>query len=117
MLNCINVGDNLVSENIFKSKILCMKCGKRYRLKLEGKLKTRNFICGGYHNGNGCTERLVIKESFIRDLLTRRFQKTLNDADIEQILDCILIKDKYDIEIRFLDGSLPILYKGNFVQY
>lgn len=101
--------------NPFRSKIICKNCGKKYRRKTEkGKFK---FICGGYHNGNGCKERIVINEEFIRGLINRRFQRELSDEELIGILDYIEIESDLIMEIHFTDGSIPILLKGSFIQF
>ncbi|KON87324.1 hypothetical protein AF332_11135 [Sporosarcina globispora] len=101
--------------NPYKSKIICSKCKKRYKKIIEsGKVK---FICGGYSNNNGCSERTVISEDFIRGLINRRFQKELSDEEIRDVLEYILVEDKLLMEIHFNDRSEPILLKGNFIQF
>lgn len=101
--------------NPFRSKIKCKHCQKNYRLKVErGK---RKFICGGYHNGNGCTNREIIHEDFILDLLNRRYNKKIACDEIEEVLDHIVIENKILMEIYFKDGSPPILLQGKFIQF
>lgn len=78
---------------------------------------TRKFICGGYNNKNGCTERIVIHEDFILELITNRFNRELSDGELEEIIEYIEIEDKRLMEIHFSDNSKPILLKGNFIQF
>lgn len=102
-------------KNPFKSKIRCRHCGKNYRSLSEKGVK--KFICGGYHNKNGCSKRVVIKEDFIRDLINRRYDGNLTNEELIEILDYVEIEDKFLMEIHFTDRSKPILLKGNFVQF
>lgn len=103
------------SKNPFKSKIICKRCEKKYRSLTERGRK--KFICGGYHNGNGCSERIVIEEDFIRDLINRRYQKDMSNEDILIVLDYVIVENKRLMEIHFKDGSSPILLKGSFIQF
>lgn len=101
--------------NPYKSKIICSKCGKKYKKIIEsGKIK---FICGGYSNKNGCTDRTVIPEEFIRGLINRRYQKELSDEELVSVLDHIVIQDRLIMEIFFTDGSDSIQLKGNFIRF
>jgi ssDNA-binding Zn-finger/Zn-ribbon topoisomerase 1 len=105
-----------MNKNPFKSKIKCKHCGKNYRLKIER--GSRKFICGGYHNKNGCKNRVVIQEEFIRDLIKRRYrEEEISNDKIVKVVDYIEIESKLMMEIHFTDGSEPILLKGNFLQY
>lgn len=101
--------------NPFRSKIKCLKCGKKYRRKVEK--NTPKFICGGYHNGNGCAERIVIFEEDIRELINKRYEKIMSDEEIINILDIIKIENKHLFEIHFKDGSDPILFKETFIHF
>lgn len=101
--------------NPYKSKIHCSKCGKKYKKIVESnKVK---FICSGYSNKNGCTERTVISEEFIRGLINRRYQKELSDNELLDVLDYIVIENKLIMEIFFKDGSESIQLKGNFIRF
>lgn len=105
----------MLHKNPFKSKIRCKHCGKNYRLLTERGV--RKFICGGYHNKSGCNKRIVIQEDFILDLIYRRYQKELSKNCLFEIVDYIEIEDKHLMEIHFTDNSIPILLKGNFIQF
>lgn len=93
--------------NPFKSRVRCKKCGKNYMRKKEKGVN--KLLCSGYHNKNGCTERVIIEESLIRELINKRYDKEMSDSEISDVLDYIIIKNKYLMEIHFSDGSEPIL--------
>lgn len=102
-------------SNPFRSKIICSKCKKRYKKIIEsGKVK---FICGGYSNNNGCKEREVVSEEFIRGLINRRYSKDLTNEELTEVLDYILIENKLIMEIFFKDGSESIQLKGSFIRF
>ncbi|MGD7047105.1 hypothetical protein FZC83_02480 [Rossellomorea marisflavi] len=101
--------------NPFKSKIYCTKCNKKYRRKMEKGVE--KFICGGYSKGIGCTERIVIKGEFIRDLINRRYERVLTDEELEQVVERIDITDEIIMDIHFTDDQDPILLQGSFIQF
>ena len=101
--------------NLFRSKIRCFHCGKNYKRKVErGSVK---FFCGGYHNGNGCKERIIIFEKDIVELINKRYGKILTDGKIREVLDYIIIEGKLLFEIHFKDENEPILFKENYIQF
>lgn len=99
------MGDGIM-KNVFRSKIKCMRCGKNYRLKIErGK---RNFICSGYHNKSGCTERIVISEDFLIEFINRRLKMGSREEfekKIDECLDQVQIHDKRQFRVLFKNGT------------
>lgn len=101
--------------NPFKKKIRCKLCRKNYRQKKEK--NTLKYICSGYHNKSGCTNRIVIYKSFLTELINKRYDRILSDEELSQIVDYIEIENKELLEIHFTDGNEPILLKETFLQF
>lgn len=105
--------------NIFKSKIVCTKCNKGYRKKVEkGKVK---FICSGYHNKTGCTVRNVISEEYLIEFINRRL-RAINKEEFEEklggVLDIIEMTDKQNFKIIFNDGDfMEMSINSKKIQY
>jgi hypothetical protein len=36
---------------------------------------------------------------------------------MREVLDRVLVRDKWDLEVHFVDDGQPIVIKGNFNQY
>jgi hypothetical protein len=101
--------------NPFKSKVKCRLCGYNYRRKTEK--GTVKLICGGYSKGIGCKERVVIFESYLRELINNRYNRELSDEEIVNVLDYIEFENERILDIYFKDGSDPILLRDTFLQF
>jgi hypothetical protein len=98
-------------KSLFYKKLRCF-CGSNFKSK---KYRSRQcYICTQADLGN-CI-RIPIEENFIKDLITRRKGK-ITEEEMSEVLDYVLVKNKWDIEVYFKEDELPMLIKGNFNQY
>jgi hypothetical protein len=78
--------------------------------------KKKCYVCSKASNYGTC-EFKPIEEDFLKELITRRYQKEMSDEEIREVTEMVMVNDKWDIEIYFTDGSDPILIKGKFMQF
>jgi hypothetical protein len=105
-----------MAKSIFSKKIFCGNCGSGMRRKNErGKIK---YLCSRYsNNSNQCSRKALIEESFILDLILKRYGE-MSTEQIRDIVDQITVRDKLEFEIKFNNDDESILFSdNNFIRY
>jgi hypothetical protein len=98
--------------SLFQKKIKCIHCGGNFKSRMYRKRKI--YICTQADLGK-CI-RIPIEESFIKDLIIRRKGK-LSDEEMREVLDHVVVADKWDMEVYFNEDDIPMVIKGNHNQY
>jgi hypothetical protein len=77
---------------LFTKLIRCGKCQSNFRRKVEkGKVK---HICGLYHKESSACVRVVVEESYLIELLSRRIEGELTRDILIQEVDYVEVFDK-----------------------
>ncbi len=103
-----------MDKPIFSRKIKCKHCGGNFKSKKER--NTRKYICSNYDNYGKCV-RIPIEEDFLKELITKRFQKEMSNEEMSEIVDEIIIEDKLLFEIHFKNSDKPIIFSEKYIQY
>lgn len=94
--------------NTFTSLILCKHCGYKYRhIKERGKSK---YLCQGYAKKIGCTERNVIEEKILLDIIQifcnrNKIELLENNKFMKSIVKIINIDNENNITIEYKNGE------------
>jgi hypothetical protein len=101
-----------MGKSLFFKKIKC-QCGSNFKHK---KYRSRScYICTSADKKQ-CDYRVPIEESFIKDLCYRRLGQ-VSDEEIVKVLDRVLVRDRWDIDVYFVGDSKPMIIRGQFNQY
>lgn len=97
---------------LFSGKIVCAKCGKKYKAKLaRGK---RIYVCSTYDNKGEC-ERNKLDEEDVMNLIELRFGYVLDE---EEVNHHIIKVDSYeDKTIVYVKNQKPIILTNSFAQF
>lgn len=108
------MGDCMRNKSLFYKLIKCGLCNGNYKkVNYRGK---NVYICSRKSNYGTC-ERIPIPESFLIEVVEMHYQKSISEINVSQLINHILIMDRWNIEITFTDGSERALIKGNFIKY
>lgn len=99
-------------KSVFFKKIKCV-CGSNFKSKMYRNRKC--YICTSADK-KLCDRRIPIEEDFIKDLIYRRLGQ-VSDEEIVKVLDRVMVREQWDIEVYFKDDSIPIKILGNHNQY
>jgi hypothetical protein len=97
-----------MGKSLFFKKIRCI-CGSNFKSKMYRNRKC--YICTSADKKQ-CEHRVPIEESFIKDLIIRR-KGNISDEEMVNVLDHVLVREKWDIEVYFKEDKLPMVIKGN----
>jgi hypothetical protein len=95
-------------RSLFFKKIKC-QCGSNFKLKNYRNKKM--YICTKVDKKE-CQYRIPISEDFIKDLIIRR-KGNISDEQMVQILDHVLVRDKWNLEVYFVGNEQPMIIHGN----
>lgn len=95
--------------------IKCENCGRNFKAKKERGI--RKYVCSSYDNYGEC-QRTVIDQSFIIELLKRRYGEgfEFSKSNIKQTVESIIVKDKYEFTINLYNDK-PIILTATYIQY
>lgn len=102
--------------NLFKSKIICTACGKKYKHKLERKRST--YICSGYANygKDFCTRRKIDEDRLVFLIKPKLNVGEITREIIEENIDKILIDKEGNIEIHYFNHEKSYLTYNQLIR-
>lgn len=87
----------------FSTKIICTKCGKKFKAKKER--KKIKYVCSGYDRyGKEFCERVVIKEEELDFMIVHKFEREMSASEIWDVIDVIEVTGGH-FKIKYKDGS------------
>lgn len=94
--------------NLFKGKIYCLRCGKRYNFKNDN--GSYIYICSGYKNyGSSFCPRNMIQEQDIINIILKHLKlQEMTNISMEKLRDEVERIDVRDnaLFIQYIDGSI-----------
>lgn len=103
--------------NTFTSLIKCTNpdCGYNYRfIKERGKNK---YLCSGYAKRKGCTERNILQEDLLLDIVQifcnrNKLELVEDNIFMKSIIDKIEINCHHDITVYYKNDEIGIFHRG-----
>lgn len=99
----------------FTSLIKCTDCGYNYRFIKERGIN--KYLCSGYAKRKGCTERNILQEDLLLDIVQifcnrNKLELVEDNIFMKSIIDKIEINCNHNITVYYKNGEKGIFHRG-----
>lgn len=103
-------------RSLFYKKIKCFHCGGNFKVKRE-RSDRKTYLCTLYDTTGEC-QRNVIEESYLVELLERRFNEPITPQLVQKEVIGIMIENTkpYLLEIQLRNQS-PIIFSRTGIKF